>query len=133
LGRVRTLSGSRCPTQRGVLMRHAALLLLMVILLVTGVVAQSPGSNRRAEIAAAVERRLQSQQPVELSADSITLTGKLLSLKGHVRVVWLPDTVIRAEEVRISEGTVELIGDVNASFGRSSGVPLPRPPQIEFR
>lgn len=114
-------------------MRHVSALLLGLSLLGGVLVAQSPEQTRRTQIAALVEKRLQTEQPVDLAADSITHTGKLLHLKGHVRIVWLPDTIIRVDEVKISDGKVELIGDVNASFGSSSGVVLPTPPKIEYR
>ena len=52
-------------------MRYLSLLLLALVVL-DGVL---------------VERRLRMQQPLDLSADSITFDGKLLHLKGHVRVV----------------------------------------------
>ena len=113
--------------------RHVPPSLLCGILLAPILTAQGPEQDRRAQIAAAIERRLQAQQAMDLGADSITLTGKLLHLKGHARVVWLPDTVILAEEVKIDAGTVELIGNVNASLGRSSGVPVPALPKIDYR
>jgi hypothetical protein len=96
-------------------------------------IAQTTEPERRAQFATAIERRLQAQQEIDLGADSITLTGRLLHLKGHARVIWLPDTVIRAEEIKIDGGSVELIGNVNASLGRSSGVPLPPIPKVDYR
>lgn len=111
-------------------MRRCALLLLC-LLVVDGVLFGQSSPPNRSQIAAAIERRLDARQPVELSADSIALTGKVLHLKGHARAVWLPDTVIQAEEITIDDGRVELVGNVNATLGSSSGVPLP--PRIQYR
>jgi hypothetical protein len=113
------------------MMRHFSFVLLSGLTIGPILTAQTP--NPRAQFATAIERRLQAQQEMDLGADSITLTGTLLHLKGHARIIWLPDTVIRAEEIKIDAGTVELIGNVNASLGSSSGVPLPTPPKIQYR
>jgi len=113
-------------------MRYLSSLFLALVVLAGVMVAQGTEQNRRAPIGALVERRLQLQQSLDLSADSITFDGKLLHLKGHVRIVWLPDTIIRVEEVTIDDAKVELIGNVNASFGSSSGVPFPLP-RVEYR
>jgi hypothetical protein len=117
-------------------MRYLRLVVLSLGLLTLAPVlfAQSPQGGGRTQATAVIEQRLKAQQPVKLSADSITLNGTVLELKGHVRIVLLPDTLIRAEEARVNGSTVELIGDVNAVFGPSSGVPHPfPPPRIEFR
>jgi hypothetical protein len=120
--------------QRGVRMkRYIPASLLCGLVLAPILTAQTTEPDRRAQFATAIERRLQGQQEMDLGADSITLTGTLLHLKGHARIIWLPDTVIRAEEIKIDAGTVELIGNVNASLGSSSGVPLPTPPKIQYR
>jgi len=113
--------------------RYVPAFLLCSLLLAPILTAQTREQDRRAQIATVIERRLRTQQPIDLAADSITVTGTLLHLKGHARVVWLPDTVILAEEVKIDAGTVELIGNVNASLGRSSGVPVPTLPKIDYR
>ena len=114
-------------------MRHVLILSLALLILDGAPAAQTGRDERRIEIASAIERRIESAEPVDLAADSIALTGKFLHLKGHVRVGWLPDATIRAEEVRINDGKVQLIGTVNASMGPSSGVPVPVPPKIDFR
>jgi hypothetical protein len=113
--------------------RYIALTLFSMVILGGVLVGQTPDQNRRAQLASAVERRLEAQQPLDLSADSITLTGGSLRLKGHAHIVWLPDTSIVVEEVTIDGSRVQLIGDINASLGRSSGVPLPSPPTVDFR
>jgi hypothetical protein len=113
-------------------MRDVFMFLLGLALLGSVLLAQTPEQTHRARIAFLVERRLEAQQPGVLSAESITYTGKVLHLRGSVRLIWLPDTIIRVDEVKISEGKVELIGNVNASFGSSSGVPLPIP-KVQYK
>ena len=114
-------------------MRYVSVLLFGVIIYGGALVAQTPYQDHRAAIATAIERRLQTQQPLELSADSIILTGRVLHLKGHAQIVWLPETSITVAEVKIDGNIVELIGDLHAALGASSGVELPPPPQIQFR
>ena len=113
--------------------RYVPAFLLCSLLLAPILTAQTREQDRRAQIATVIERRLRTQQPIDLAADSITVTGTLLHLKGHARIVWLPDTVIRAEEVKIDAGKVELVGDLNATLGSSSGAGLPPPPKIDYR
>jgi hypothetical protein len=113
--------------------RHVSLLLFVMVVYSSALVGQTPYQNHRAAIATAIERRVQTQQPLELSADSIILTGRVLHLKGHAHIVWLPDTSITVAEVKIDGSRVELIGDLHAALGASSGVDLPTPPQIQFR
>lgn len=113
--------------------RNVSLLLFAMVIYSRALVGQTPNQNHRAAIATAIERRVQTQQPLELSADSIILTGRVLHLKGHAQIVWLPDTSITVAEVKIDGNRVELIGDLDAALGASSGVDLPTPPQIQFR
>src|SRR4051794_35054366 len=113
--------------------RYVPAVMFCSLLLAPIVTARTTEQDGRMHITEAIEHRLQAQQSIDVSADSVILTGTLLHLKGQARIVWLPDTVIRAEEVKIDAGSVELIGDVNASWGASSGVGLPPPPRVEYR
>ncbi len=63
-------------------MRYLSSLFLALVVLAGVMVAQGTEQNRRAPIGALVERRLQLQQSLDLSADSITFDGKLLHLRG---------------------------------------------------
>jgi lipopolysaccharide assembly outer membrane protein LptD (OstA) len=109
-------------------------LALAAVFAPTAMIAQTTERDQRARTTAFIERRLAAQQPVELAADTITLIGDVLRLKGHVKLVCGSDTFITAEEVTIdrSRNRVELIGNVHASWGRSSGM-IGDSPRIQYR
>ena len=113
--------------------RYVPAFVLSGIALASIVTAQTTEQDRRTQITRAIEHRLQAQQSIDVAADSITLTGRLLHLQGHARIVWLPDTVIRVEEIKINADVVALVGDLNASFGSSSGLGLRPRPKIDYR
>ena len=81
-----------------------------------------------------IERRLEGRQPLDLSADAITLEGDVLHLKGSVRIVMGPDTFVRADEATFDRAAkrVRLIGNVWASLGPSSSAPRPKP-RVDYR
>jgi len=88
------------------------------------------GNEMTARLTASIERKIQSEEPVRLSADTITLTGDTLRLSGHAQIV-SSDTKIQANEIVFSRATkrVELVG-VTRAFGGTARSDLPR---IEFR
>jgi lipopolysaccharide assembly outer membrane protein LptD (OstA) len=94
--------------------------------------AQTGMQERRACVTDLIRNRVQSQQPVRLSAEAITLTGDTLRLAGHAKV-WFDDVAIQADEAIFNRATkgVELVGSVNSFFGSSSDCSVP--PRLEFR
>jgi lipopolysaccharide assembly outer membrane protein LptD (OstA) len=77
----------------------------------------SAAARRREDIAAVIQARVNSQQPVKLSAERITLAGDVLTLAGRVRIRF-DDTFIVTDEARFNQEAkrVELIGSVRAFF-----------------
>src|SRR5262245_29712782 len=53
------------------------------------------GNEMTARLTASIERKMQSQEPLRLSADTITLSGDTLRLSGHAQIV-SSDTKIQA-------------------------------------
>jgi hypothetical protein len=100
-------------------MLRACLVLLLAALAAPGVSAQPTEQRLRASIVSLIEGRLQAQQELDVIADSVVLTGKVLHLKGHVRLVCGSDTFVLAEEATIEAAAakVELIGNVSIFRG----------------
>ena len=102
------------------------------VLAVSYATAQGSRQEMNACLAEMVQRRIQSQQPVQLSAETITLTGDTLRLSGRA---WIRfnDTSIRADEAVINQATkrLELAGSVNTFLGSASDCAAP--PRLEFR
>ncbi len=90
-----------------------------VLCLQTGAGASQTADALRARFVNLLETRLQSEQPMRLSADRITVTGHTLRLEGHARL-WFDETAIRAEHATLDTDTneVTLSGNVNALLGR---------------
>lgn len=112
-------------------MRGRLLTLLAVVVITAPIAAQTEG-ERRAETAALVEARLRASLPLELSADTITLTGNVVRLVGHARVTF-DDTWISAEEMSLNQmtGQVAITGNLFVHLGRAlTPKDLPR---IQFR
>ena len=108
----------------------------MVLLYPSMPAAQTPAPDRRTEIARTIERRIEARQPFDLSADTITIEGDVVRLKGHVRIVLGPDMFVRTDEATFDRAArrVQLIGNVWVSRGASPGAALPRPaPGPEYR
>jgi len=84
-----------------------------------------------ARLTALIRARIESQQPVQLSAETITLTGDTLRLAGRA-LIRFSDTSVRAEEIVVNPVTkrIDLLGTVNAFLGSDVAPPAPR---IEFR
>ena len=106
-----------------------------VALLAATIVAAQAQSNRaevNACFATLIRNRMESQQPVRLSADTITLTGNTLSLTGRAWVRF-NGASIGAEQIVLDPATkrIDLIGNVSAFLG--SEVACGRRPRIEFR
>ena len=110
---------------------RVCLLVLAAGLLVVCVDAQT--RNRR-DIEAIIESRLKSQEPISVSAETITVTGDVLSLKGKVALRFGGDTIVRADEAEVNPTThaVQLLGNVRATLGRSAR-PAPEIPPVMFR
>jgi len=94
--------------------------------------AQGSRTEMNACFTSVMRTRIESQRPMQLSAETITLTGDTLRLTGRAWVRF-NDTSIQAEEVVLNQATkrIDLAGNVNASFGSAS--PCARPPRVEFR
>lgn len=95
-------------------------------------ISSAKAQDRRACFATLIQARIESRQPIRLSAETVTLTGDTLRLTGRAWVRF-NDTSIRAEEVVLHQTTkrIDLVGNVNAFLG--SGSNCGRPPRIEFR
>ena len=109
---------------------------LVALLAPPTAMAQTPAADRRAELARVIERRIEARQPLDVSADAITIEGDVLRLKGNVRIVIGPDTFVRTEEAAFDRAAkrVQLIGNVWASLGPSAGIALRnRNPRVEYR
>jgi lipopolysaccharide assembly outer membrane protein LptD (OstA) len=108
-----------------------AVILSIALLASSSATAQKNSSEMNAQLTALIRARIESQQPMRLSAETITLTGDTLRLAGRA-LIRFNDTSIRAEEIVINPvmKRVDLLGNVNAFLG--SDVALPVPP-IEFR
>src|SRR3954452_24847317 len=100
-------------------MVRACLVLIVAALSGPGASAQPTEQGRRASIVSLVEGRLEAQQELDVIADSIVLTGRVLHLKGHVRIVCGSDTFVVAEEATIDGAVAEvkLIGNVSIFRG----------------
>jgi len=109
---------------------------LVALLAPAAPMAQTSAADRRAELVRAIERRIEARQPLDVSADAITIEGDVLRLKGNVRIVIGPDTFVRTEEAAFDRAAkrVQLIGNVWASLGPSAGIALRnRNPRVEYR
>ena len=108
---------------------------LVALLAPPTAMAQTPAADRRAELARVIERRIEARQPLDVSADAITIEGDILRLKGNVRIALGPDTFVRTEEAAFDRAAkrVQLI-DAWASLGPSAGIALRnRNPRVEYR
>ena len=80
-----------------------------------------------------IQARLLAQQPVRLSAETLTLTGDTLRLVGRATVRF-DDTTIRFAEIVLNQSSkrIEFLGNGMVSHG--AGSPCMGPvPKIEFR
>ena len=80
-----------------------------------------------------IQARLMAQQPVRLSAETLTLTGDTLRLVGRATVRF-DDTTIRFEEIVLNQSSkrIEFLGNGMVSHGAGSRCMGPVP-KIEFR
>jgi lipopolysaccharide assembly outer membrane protein LptD (OstA) len=109
----------------------------VVTVALSGAVALA-GQDTRASmnrcLAEVVRARLESDRPIRVSGDAITLTGDTLHLSGHA---WVrsDDMAIRADEIVLDRtgSTVDLLGHVLAISGSSfrACYPSVRPPQYK--
>ena len=78
-------------------------------------VAQSGREETKLCLAALIQARVESRQPVRLSARTITLTGDTLRLSGRARI-WFDDVSILADEAAFDRTAkrIDLDGNVNA-------------------
>ena len=108
-----------------------AVVLGIALLAISSATAQNDRSEGKARLTALIQARIEAQQPVRLSAETITLTGDTLRLAGRA-MIRFNDTSIRAEEIVVNQVTkrIDLNGNVTAFLG--SGVASPVPP-IDFR
>jgi len=87
-------------------------------------------------VAAEIQARLVSQQPLQLSADKVSLEGDTLRLNGNARIRF-DDTTVIAEEIAITQSSksVELTHVTRIFIGaRSRCAPPPSAlPKIEYR
>jgi hypothetical protein len=90
------------------------------------------GNEMITRMTAVIERKLQSQEALRLSADTITLTGAMLHLSGHAEIV-SKDTKVQANEIVFDQTTkrIALIGVTRGFLGAGSDVV--DGPRIEFR
>ncbi len=112
-----------------------ALILGIVLLAISSVTAQKDRSEMNARLTTLIRARIESQQPVQLSAETIALTGDTLRLAGRARIRF-NDTSIRAEEIVVNPVTkrIDLLGTVNAFLGSDVVSDfVPPAPRIEFR
>jgi lipopolysaccharide assembly outer membrane protein LptD (OstA) len=102
------------------------------VLAVSYATAQGSRQEMNSCLAEMVQRRIQSQQPVQLSAETITLAGDTLRLSGRA---WIRfnDTSIRSDEAVFNQATkrLELVGSVNTFLGSASDCAAV--PRLEFR
>jgi hypothetical protein len=107
-----------------------ALGMMIIVAAVSTAFTQGRRAQMHTRLSAMIEARMESQKPVRLSADSITLTGDTLRLLGHARVSW-DDTLIRAEEIALNQTSkhVDFVGDVNALIHDATL----KAPRVEFR
>jgi lipopolysaccharide assembly outer membrane protein LptD (OstA) len=119
-------------------MRTAVATVVILSLAVTtgsSSMAQRGGSEVTARLIAVIRDRLDRQQPLRLSAGSITLSGETLRLTGRA-MIRFDDTSIRAEEIVLNPTTkqIELLGNVDTFLG-ADVVPeaAPAVPRREFR
>jgi hypothetical protein len=112
-------------------MRAVAALVVSIVLVGLPLAAQTE-QERRGEISGLIEVRLRSSLPVELTADTITVIGDVLRLKGQVKFAF-DDTWISAEEATLNRAAnkVTLIGNVAAHLGRE--LTPKNLPRIDFR
>src|SRR5215204_5134076 len=103
-------------------MRSAILTVILgsALLSVPLVARQTTEQQVRARFVALIEARLKSGQQVEIRAETITLTGDVLRLKGHAWI-WFDDTSFMAEEATINRATqrVQLFGNTQGHLGRN--------------
>lgn len=115
-------------------MKRAAslgVILGIALLTVSSVTAQRTRVEQNAWLTALIQSRIESQRPVRLSGETITLTGDTLRLAGRP-MIQFGDTSIRAEEIVVNSVTqrIDLVGNVWASLGSDV---VPRRPPIDFR
>ena len=108
-----------------------AVILGIALLAISSATAQNDRLEGKARLTALIQARIESQQPVRLSAETITLTGETLRLAGRP-MIRFNDSSIRAEEIVVNPVTkrIDLIGNVNAFLGSDVA---PRVPPIDFR
>jgi lipopolysaccharide assembly outer membrane protein LptD (OstA) len=80
-----------------------------------------------------IQARLLAQQPVRLSAETLTLTGDTLRLVGRATVRF-DDTTIRFQEIVLNQSSkrIEFLGNGRIFLGTESPCMGPVP-KIEFR
>ena len=123
--------------------RFASIVVVVGLALVapSSAIAQRDRSEMNAQLVALLRARIESQQPMQLSADTITLTGDTLRLAGRAWIRFneaaaaaspLGGASIRAEEIVVNPVTkkIELSGKVDAFLGSDVA---PAAPRIEFR
>jgi len=116
----------------------------IALLATSSATAQKDRSEMNARLAELIRARIESRQPVRLSAETVTLTGDTLRLAGRALIQFkdtgrlnAPDnpdawTSIRAEEIVVNQVTkrIDLVGTVQAFLASDAAPPAPR---IEFR
>ena len=118
-----------------------AVIVGIALLASSSATAQKDRSEINARLAALIRARIESQQPLQLSAETITLTGDTLRLAGRAWIrfndVGAPASPargasIQAEEIVVNPVTkrIDLLGTVRAFLGPDVAPPAPR---IEFR
>ena len=95
--------------------------------------AQNASTPQRICLATLIQSRLTTQQPVRLSAETVTLTGDTLRLVGRATVRF-DDTTIRFEEIVLNQSSnrIEFLGNGRLFLG--TGSPCAGPvPKVDFR
>ncbi|HEV8398112.1 MAG TPA: hypothetical protein VGQ37_27745 [Vicinamibacterales bacterium] len=95
--------------------------------------AQDDAAARQACLELMIHARLKAQQPVQLSTETVTLTGDTLRPAGRATVRF-DDTTIRFDEIVLSQSLkrIDFVGKGMVFLGAESPCVNPLP-KIEFR
>ena len=104
----------------------------LALVTTTGALAQDNAAGRHRCLEELIQAKLQAQQPVRLSATTVTLTGDTLRLAGRATVRF-DDTTIRFEEIVLNQSSKRITFVGNGTVFNAVPPCAGELPKIEFR